>query len=225
MTKGAHPFDPRSIDGLPTEIAVFPLSGALLLPRATLPLNIFEPRYLAMVTDSFAKGRMFGMVQPSESESQGGRTPPQMYRTGCLGRISAFQETEDGRILLVLRGLCRFEVTRELEAATPYRQVEVSYARFAGDLQPDRDVELPRDMLMPLLRSYFERNDMEVEWSCIEKAPPERLINYLSMLCPFDSCEKQALLEAPTVSERARRLIRFVELSSPDSGFGGSRMQ
>lgn len=214
MTAETRPFEPESIDDLPAVIPIFPLTGALLLPRATLPLNIFEPRYLAMVTDSLAAGRLFGMIQPSQSGEA--ETPPPLYHTGCLGRITAFQETEDGRILLTLKGLCRFHVTEELNVNTPYRQVQANYTPFAEDMKTPETPEILRETLFSVLENYFERTQMQVDWSCIEKAPAEKLVNYLSMICPFDSCEKQVLLEAATVEERARLLIRFLELSGRD---------
>jgi len=222
MTAETRPFEPESIDDLPAVIPIFPLTGALLLPRATLPLNIFEPRYLAMVTDSLAAGRVFGMIQPSGSTE--GDAPP-VYRTGCLGRVTAFQETEDGRILLTLKGLCRFHLTEELDVTTPYRQAQVNYTPFADDLKQPETPEILRETLLSVLENYFERTQMQVEWSCIEKAAPEKLVNYLSMICPFDSCEKQVLLEAGTVEERARLLIRFLELSGRDDESSPGRVQ
>jgi len=225
MSAVRHAFDPDGIGDLPAVIPVFPLTGALLLPRAELPLNIFEPRYLDLVSDSLANGRLFGMVQPSVS--RGGReTSPPLYDMGCLGRISAFQETPDGRILISLRGLCRFRVVEELETPTAYRQTRVDYSRFAGDLALPDDAGVRRETLLPMLQRYFERHKMEVDWGCIEKAPTERLVNYLAMICPFDACEKQVLLEAPTICDRARILMSLLQMPGDESqGSPGSRLQ
>jgi len=224
MTPARHAFDPDGIGDLPAVIPVFPLTGALLLPRAELPLNIFEPRYLAMVLDSLARGRMFGMLQPSASRGPRNGTP--LYDMGCLGRISAFQETPDGRILISLRGLCRFRVIEELTTATAYRQMKVDYTLFTDDLAVPDDAGVRRETLLPMLRRYFERHNMEVDWGCIEKAPSERLVNYLAMICPFDACEKQVLLEAPTICERARILIGLLQIPDDESrGSPTSRLQ
>ena len=214
MSTPRHAFDPQDTDRLPEVLPVFPLAGALLLPRAELPLNIFEPRYLTMVADSLSAGRMFGMVQPSETKSRGAQTP--VYDTGCLGRISAFRETPDGRILLSLRGICRFKVAEELPVTTPYRQVKADYDAFVDDLAPCDDAGVRRKALLPMLRQYLDRHRMEVDWDCIEKAPSERLVNYLAMICPFDACEKQVLLEAATIDDRARVLMGLLQL--PENG-------
>lgn len=219
-----HAFDPDDFDRLPQVISVFPLTGALLLPRAELPLNIFEPRYLAMVTDCLGAGRMFGMLQPSVSHDGAGAQPP-VYQTGCLGRISAFQETPDGRILLSLRGICRFRLVEELAATTPYRQVKADYSPFADDLAPGDEASVRREALLPMLRRYFDRQRMEVDWDCIEEAPTERLVNYLAMICPFDACEKQVLLEAPTIADRSRLLMSLLQLPEDGGADTGGRLQ
>ncbi len=203
-------------DALPEEIAVFPLPGALLLPRARLPLNIFEPRYLAMTLDSLAGGRMFGMVQP---EPGGGRGPkgPAIYRIGCLGRLSSFAETEDGRLLITLTGVIRFRVAEELPMCRGYRRVRPDYAPFRDDL--DLSIQPPpidRERLTNALRPYFRARGIDANWDAMEQTSDEMLLLTLCMVCPFEPAEKQALLEAPGFAERAEMLIALLEIGAHD---------
>jgi Lon protease-like protein len=202
------------LDELPTEFPVFPLTGALLLPRGKLPLNIFEPRYLALVEDALGHGRIFGMVQP-DPQKQSGPTGPGLYRIGCLGRLSSFSEAEDGRYLITLTGLCRFALGTELEMRRGYRRVRADLAPFAHDLETP--AELPgfdRPPLIAALRSYFLRRGFDANWDAIGKMPDDQLIITLSMVCPFDPAEKQALLEAQDEPERARTLRTLLEIDT-----------
>ncbi len=211
-----------SLDDLPEEFAVFPLTGALLLPGGRLPLNIFEPRYLAMVEASLAAGRMFGMVQPDKRLAHGDNGPG-LYRTGCLGRLSSFSETDDGRFLITLTGLVRFTIIEEVEPSQGYRRVRGAFAGFAHDLsETDPDSPPPfgldRPHLLAALRRYFARAGVEANWDAIETMPDHALIVTLCMACPFDPEEKQALLEARDSAARARALLALLEINAFDSG-------
>lgn len=208
-----QPFHP-TFDALPAEIPVFPLSGALLLPEGRLPLNIFEPRYLAMVEDSLGAGRMFGMVQGDPALPRRGGDP-QLYRVGCLGRVSSFAEAEDGRMLITLTGVIRYRIAAEIEGRRGYRRVRADYAEFAADL----DVGAPppaldRAALLGALRPYFRARGIEANWDAIETTGDATLVTTLSMVCPFDMREKQALLEAPGVQDRARMLIALLQMDA-----------
>jgi Lon protease-like protein len=206
---------------LPEEFPVFPLTGALLLPGGRLPLNIFEPRYLAMVEDALAAGRMFGMVQPDKRLAIGD-TGPGLYRTGCLGRLSSFSETDDGRYLITLTGIVRFTIVEEVEMRRGYRRVRGAFAGFAEDLaETDPDlhphVVLDRGHMLTALRRYFAHAGMEANWEAIEQMPDHALVVTLCMACPFDPEEKQALLEAKDPSDRARALLALLEINAFDS--------
>jgi Lon protease-like protein len=201
---------------LPEEFPVFPLSGALLLPGGRLPLNIFEPRYLAMVDDSLAAGRMFGMVQPDKRLADGD-TGPGLYRTGCLGRISSFSETDDGRYLITLTGLIRFSIVEEVEPERGYRRVRGAFAGFAAELQPDAGnnaLGMDRAELLDALRLYFAHTGVEANWDAIDAMSNSALVVTLCMACPFDPEEKQALLEAPNLAERARVLLALLQINA-----------
>jgi hypothetical protein len=202
---------------------VFPLAGVILLPRGQLPLNVFEPRYLAMVDDAFLAQRLIGIIQPSGDG--GGLVRPKLFSVGGIGRITSFAETDDGRYLITLTGLSRFEILRELDVSTPYRQVEASYERFAQDRMPaTEDASFDRPALLHALRRYFTVNRIESDWEAIERAPGEALVNSLSMIAPVEPAEKQALLEAPSLSERARILIALIELSLADAAPGQHKL-
>lgn len=207
-------FHPRFAD-LPEEIAVFPLSGALLLPQGRLPLNVFEPRYLAMTLDSLARGRMFGMVQP-DAHQPTGPTGPGLYRVGCLGRLSSFSETEDGRLLITLAGLIRFRIAGELPLGPGgYRRVRADYAQFAADLVVQNGAPpYDRSELLAALRPYFRARGIEANWEAVEQSADTMLVTTLSMVCPFEVAEKQALLEAPDCAERARTLVALMRMAA-----------
>ncbi len=202
----------RKLSDLPGIIPVFPLSDALLFPRWTLSLNIFEPRYLNMIDDAMIGERMIGMVQ-----AQGGeRSAPGLAAIGCAGRITSYSETDDGRYLISLTGICRFGTRDELDASTPYRQVRADWSAFALDLlSPGGDGLPDRSLLTQSLKRYIQHHEMEVDWDAVETAPLETLINALCAGCPFATMEKQALLEAPTIEDRAQTLITLLDMDVP----------
>ena len=204
------PFDP-DFEDLPEVLPVFPLEGVLLLPGGRLPLNIFEPRYLAMVRDAIAGDRLIGMVQPSDDGAEQGSAP--VYRTGCTGRIISFEETGDGRYLITLGGLIRFDIESELPLLKGYRQVTADYERFRADLEED-DGAIDRESLLSALGGYFESTGIESDWQTIEDAPDEQLVTSLAMACPFEPSEKQALLEARTLPERAEAMTAILKMSA-----------
>ncbi|HEX7390703.1 MAG TPA: LON peptidase substrate-binding domain-containing protein [Acidiphilium sp.] len=202
----------------PEIFPIFPLAGALLLPGGRLPLNIFEPRYLAMVDEALGAGRIFGMIQPDLRAGKG-PTGPELYRIGCLGRISAFSETDDGRYLITLTGLIRFDLVEEAEMRRGYRRAHGDVSRFRHDLADAADDELDarppaRVRLMASLRRYFDAVGVEADWDAIAAIPDRALIVSLCMACPFSPVEKQALLEAPTGDERASALVALLEINA-----------
>ena len=201
-----------SINDLPPVLPVFPLTGVLLLPRSALPLNIFEPRYLELVDDALSQGRLIGMIQPTENEDQVLR--PKLSQIGCAGRIVSYRETEDNRYLITLEGICRFKVKEEVSALSAYRQVACDFAPFAADLAQSQDGDFPRERLLGALRDYLARRDLKADWKSVMTAPAESLVNALSMLCPFEPAEKQALLEAPSWVERVATLVTLLEIAS-----------
>ena len=212
---GVRPY--TALDDLPQTLAMFPLTGALLLPRGHLPLNIFEPRYLAMVDAALSGNRLIGMIQPTEPESTIGR--PALCEVGCAGRITGYRETEDGRYLITLTGICRFPVARELETTTPFRQVQPDYAPFQADLSApvaEETDDFPRERLMGALKAYLSRRDLKADWDSVTDAPAEALVNALAMLCPFEPAEKQALLEARGWRGRVDTLIALLEMAGAD---------
>ncbi|NBB83515.1 MAG: peptidase S16 [Alphaproteobacteria bacterium] len=212
-------------------LPVFPLSGVLLLPRGQLPLNIFEPRYLAMVDDALAGDRLIGMIQPSDGADGRAKMPP-LYGTGCAGRITALEETDDGRYLITLTGVARFRVDDELATTRGYRRCAVDFGPFRDDLEaPEAEGEgaismLDRDRLGRALDPYFRQQGIKANWDAIAETPDERLITSLAMICPFGPSEKQALLEAPGLADRAEMMISLLEmavLQAPGSGENDAR--
>ncbi len=206
---------------LPTEFPVFPLPGAMLLPGGRLPLNIFEPRYLAMVDDALGNERLIGMIQPDPNRAAT-PTGPGLYRVGCLGRITSFSETEDGRYLITLAGLTRFAAGVELEMVRGYRRLRADLARFAADLEPVPQLETDADgaqrqTLLRALRAYFATRGFEANWEAIDEMADDALVSTLSMICPFEPAEKQMLLEAPTVADRGRALLALFEIGAHTS--------
>lgn len=208
-----------TVENLPDVFPVFPLSGALLLPGGRLPLNIFEPRYLAMVDDALAAGRYFGMVQPDKRLACGD-TGPGLYRIGCLGRISSFGEIDDGRYLITLTGVIRFTVVEEIEMQRGHRRIRAALDGFADDLREDKAPALPYDRgdLLEALRRYFANAGVEANWDAIAAMPDRVLVVSLCMACPFDPEEKQALLEARDEAERAHALLALLEINAFDDG-------
>lgn len=208
---------PPSITDMPEEISVFPISGALLLPAGLLPLNIFEPRYIAMIDDALRSDRVIGMIQPRKA----GEDSSSLYATGCAGRIKSFSETDDGRYLITLSGLCRFRVDEELPQKNGYRRVRADWSGFEGDFNPADCLDLDRDMIRDMLRGYFEKEGLSCDWEAIDGASDGRLITCLSMICPFDPGEKQALLEAPCCRSRAEKFISLLRIAMHDPCCGG----
>jgi uncharacterized protein len=218
---GRNPFDP-GFEQLPDTLPIFPLSGVLLLPGGKLPLNVFEPRYLAMVFDALAGHRMIGMVQPlqpggfaGDGLATGDGRPP-VHRIGCAGRIVSFNETEDGRLLLALSGVCRFEIVRELDPAQGgYRRVSSVFTPYRADLDhADDAVELDRERLMAALAAFFRSRHLSTDWEAVKQAADANLVASLSMVLPFGPAEKQALLEAADSTARAKLLIAFLEMNA-----------
>ena len=214
---GWHPSSPE----LPAEIPVFPLTGALLLPHGKLPLNIFEPRYKALVEDALADQRLFGMIQPDASLPDQGFGPG-LYGVGCLGRLSSFSETGDGRYLIALSGLIRFRVRREAEQRRGYRRVTADFTPYQADLEQPPQYLTQRDDLLAALRGYFNVNGFDANWSAIESMGDNELVVTLCMVCPFETVEKQALLEAADSSARADTLVTLLRMGvhggGPDIG-------
>ncbi len=197
---------------LPPVIPVFPLTGALLLPRADLPLNIFEPRYLAMVDDALAGARLIGMVQPDEAKPDTARGPA-VHKVGCVGRLSQYSETGDGRYLITLTGICRFEIVEEMAVTTPYRQFRIDTSPFAQDFSASTGEEtVDRSALLSALAAFLDANKLEADWEGIRQAGTETLVNALSVMSPYGALEKQALLEAKDLKERADMLVAITQM-------------
>jgi Lon protease-like protein len=211
----------RGPQDCPAVLPVFPLPGALLLPRGQMPLNIFEPRYLAMIDDALKGDRLIGMIQP-DPEAGGTPLTPRLYQVGCAGRITQFAETGDGRYLITLVGVARFQVEDELSTTTLYRQCRVAFDPFERDFQARAGEEaVDRAGVLKALRDFVEAADARVDWDGIDKAPNEALVNALCMMSPFGPREKQALLEAPDLKTRAEVLIAITEIELARTG-GGS---
>ncbi|MCA2013239.1 LON peptidase substrate-binding domain-containing protein [Pararhodobacter sp. CCB-MM2] len=209
---------------LPDTIALFPLPGALLLPRAKLPLHIFEPRYLAMLEDCMAtKSRLIGMIQPRPTPSGAAE---RLHAIGCAGRLTALSETEDGRYMITLTGVSRFRMGAELPSeGLPYRRAQISWTGFERDIGlAEADPALDREGFLDLLHRYFEATQLSTEWGSLKDAEDELLINALSMLCPFQPEERQALLEAPSLALRRETLVTLMEFALRE-GDGGEMMQ
>jgi uncharacterized protein len=199
---------------LPEIIPVFPLPGALLLPRGQMPLNIFEPRYLAMVDDSFRDGhRLIGMIQPDVAHSPKNSDKPALFRVGCVGRITQLAESGDGRYILELTGVARFKIVEELEVLTAYRQCKVDFFTYVDDFTARMgEDEVDREALLAVLADFLKANNLKVDWEGVESAPNEALVNALAMMSPYGPAEKQAMLEAPDLKTRAEILIAVTEM-------------
>ncbi len=208
----------RSAEDLPKTIPVFPLSGSLLLPRTDLPLNIFEPRYLIMIEEAMAGDRIIGIIQPQQDDET---DQPQLEKVGCAGRITSYSETDDGRLMVTITGVCRFQVKKEVAAKTPYRQASVTYAPFAIDFVNETGTRtVDRDQLITAFRQYLEANNMSADWNEVQSISTEVLVNTLSLLAPYPPREKQALLEAPDLKSRADVLVALTEIALAKSGSG-----
>lgn len=203
---------------LPDVIALFPLPGALVLPRGRLPLHIFEPRYLAMLDDTLkTRERLIGIIQPRPAPDGQRR----LSAIGCAGRVTSFNEAEDGRYMIALTGISRFRLVKEVTGFTPYLRAEVSWEGFERDMGlPETDERFDRDRFLDVLRRYFTRRKLATDWEGLEDAPDEVLINSLAMLCPFDPEDKQALLEAPTLPLRRETLQVLMEFALRADGEG-----
>jgi uncharacterized protein len=203
-------------------IPVFPLPGALLLPRGQMPLNIFEPRYVAMIDDALRAGhRLIGMIQPDPTHA-GPHDQPALYKVGCVGRITQLAETGDGRYVLQLTGITRFEVGEELAVATPYRQCRVRYTPFADDFIARKgEDEVDREQVVRALGDFLKANNLKTDWEGIDNAPNEALVNALAMMSPYGPAEKQALLEAPDLKTRAEILVALTEIELAKSNTSG----
>ncbi len=224
----------RTIADVPQRIPIFPLAGCIVLPRATLPLNIFEPRYLQMIDDVLKGDRVIGIIQPT---GDGGVTGSPLSRTaalarvGCTARLTNFQELEDGRLLIVLTGVVRFNFASEVDSQTPYRVCDVDYGPFERDLVPgDGEEAMDRERLLATLKKFLNARRANADWKSIEETSSEQLVNWLSLASPFGPKEKQALLEARDLAERAKTLIALTEMDiagpsgSTDAG-GNPRLQ
>jgi len=201
----------HALDDLPPILNVFPLTGVLLLPRGNLPLNVFEPRYLALIDATLAGSRLIGLIQPTQHEDK--ILKPALSAIGCAGRITSYRESEDGRYLITLTGICRFGVAEELETSEPYRRIKADFAPFLGDLVVADENDFPRERLLAALKDYLSKRDLKADWKSVISAPPETLVNALAMLCPFEPAEKQALLEAPSWADRVDTLVALLEMA------------
>lgn len=212
----SNPFD-LPYESLPQTIPVFPLSGVILLPRGQLPLNIFEPRYLAMVLDALGNQRMIGMVQP---KGKGVGSQPLLYSTGCAGRITNFQETDDGRLLISLKGICRFQIREELSTPRPYRMVSADWSIYRGDMEAPKPLAIDSKRFLTNLQAFCERHSLDVDFAYIKTVPSLVLIDYLSQVLPFEAADKQALLEAPDATFRAQTLNTLLEMENAQTAEG-----
>jgi Lon protease-like protein len=211
MKAGNYPYN--CPEDLPAIIPVFPLPAALLLPRAEMPLNIFEPRYLAMVDVALAGKRIIGMIQPDEQLPSGARGAS-LCTIGCAGRITSFAETGDGRYMITLTGIARFRVVEEVAAATPFRQCRVTAEPFFVDFSGCADEEaVDRGSVLATFRAYLDAHNLETDWDSVDNASNETLVNALAMMAPFGPAEKQALLEAPDLKSRAETLVAITEMT------------
>ncbi len=210
----------RGPSDLPSVLPLFPLPGALLLPRGQMPLNIFEPRYLAMIDDALRTHRLIGIIQPDNDSSLRARSSD-LFTVGCAGRITQFAETGDNRYIITLTGVCRFRIEEELTAVTPFRQSQIRYDEFVTDLEAHAgESAVDRDSVLTALREFSQANGLSIDWKGIDSASNEALVNALSMMAPFGVREKQALLEAKDLKTRAELLVAItqIELARRDDG-------
>lgn len=214
-----------SFENLPKDLPIFPLSGVLLLPRGNLPLNIFEERYLNMVDDAMRTNRLIGMIQPQPSQKDSSNAPehPALYDTGCAGKITSFEETPDGRYLINLTGICRFKRGEELSTNRGYRKIAPDWTVFQKDLEGPGCMSFERSELIMLLQKYFAQHGLSCDWDSVESASDDKLLTALSMICPLQASEKQALLEAKECKDRADLFVTILEMAiqqdqNPDHG-------
>lgn len=200
----------KNISDIPKTIALFPLKGALLLPGGNLPLNIFEPRYISMLDDTIGDNRLIGMIQPSQSEEDN-EGEPTLNDVGCIGRITAFQETDHGHYLINLQGICRFHIEEEVVGKNEYRRAKI--VPFLTDLRPIKGEDIDRKLLLATFKRFLSTNNMEANWDVIEETDDEALVTALCMMSPYGSAEKQALLEADSIKTRADTLVALTEIA------------
>ncbi|MEO0328031.1 MAG: LON peptidase substrate-binding domain-containing protein [Pseudomonadota bacterium] len=213
-----------NLHDLPDRVPVFPLKGCLLLPGGHMPLNIFEPRYLAMIDDAMASDKLIGMIQPCLTQDENGSATEKLSGVGCLGRITAFQETGDGRYLITLCGVSRFNQVEELSVNTDYRQCRIE--AFEDDLENDDEgININREDLLRAFRNYLDANQMNADWDSINKTDSPTLVTALCMMCPYDPIEKQALLEAPDLQTRAETLVALSEIHLARQGYDDNQIQ
>lgn len=215
----------RKTGDLPDVVPVFPLSAALLLPSGRMPLNVFEPRYIQMIDDVISGSRLIGMIQPRLDGAVRPDGEPELCEVGCLGRLTSFAETGDGRYLIALQGVCRFRVVEEVASRAPFRKCRIMV--FGGDLDLEKEAaDVDRDALLKAFRAYLTANDLEADWNSISRAENATLVNALSMMAPYGASEKQALLEAPDLRTRAETLIAITEMAMAREGDGsGASLQ
>ncbi len=207
-------FGYRKPADLPQTVPLFPLVGAILMPRGVLALNVFEPRYLNMVDDALAGDRLIAMIQPAIGDED--NPTPELSDVGTVGRITGFNETDDGRYLITLTGICRFDLETEIQAGTPYRQALVGYDAFENDFAQASGERIDRDGLIKRLKSYASLHGFQVDWDSVEQAPTETIINVAAQICPFDPAAKQAMLEAVSLEDRCAALIALLEWDAAD---------
>lgn len=218
-----HPFDSK-FEALPAELPLFPLNGVLLLPRGRLPLNVFEPRYLNMVERALGHQRLIGIVQPM-LDGQAGLSAPDgtaLYRAGCAGRITSFQETTGGQMQLTLRGVCRFDIVDELPLMNGFRRAHPDFTPYRSDFSADDGTTIDRQRLLSDLKAYFEMESIKADWETIEQTPDDRLVTTLAMVCPFEPHEKQALLESADLAHRCKLIIGLIESALRRDDDGGA---
>jgi len=208
----ANAFD-TGAGSLPGEIPIFPLAGALLLPHGHLPLNIFEPRYLNMVEDVLGKHRLIGMIQPVTPDTDPIADDAELFTLGCAGRIVSFEEMDSGRFMISLRGICRFNVSQELETIRGYRTVKPDFSPYLDDMAEDNSRVEERSRMLEAVRKFFEFRRIEVDWEAIEEAEDEALVTSLAMICPFEPSEKQALLACKNLNDRGSMLVSLLEMA------------
>jgi Lon protease-like protein len=217
---------PESADELPKSVPVFPLSGALLLPFSHRPLNVFEPRYIQMVDDALAGDRLIGLIQPLDAseESPKGRAP--LQAVGCLGRLTHWEEHGEGRYFIILEGLTRFDLTTELTVMTPYRQAVIDARRFTSDFERAHGEEaVDRQRFLKMMRDYAEYAQFDLNWEEIDKTGTADLVNFCCMVSPYGAREKQVLLEAASIGDRAETLIALAEFEMAKGGTGSATLQ
>ncbi len=213
-----NPYAPDLKD-LPQTLPIFPLADVLLLPRGNLPLNIFEPRYVAMIDDALSSNRLIGMIQPKDEKDKSDDRP--IFDVGCAGKITEFIETPDGRYEITLSGVSRFRVAGALKSMTPYRQITPLWEEYQSDLKSKTCLNLNREKLKGFLRAYFIKQGMDCDWQAIDDADDGKLITCLSMVCPFTACEKQALLEAKCCDARAEMFMSMLEMAARNNCTAG----